>query len=175
MRTRDHLDEKASQIARRLAERTSRRGLLAKTGRWALAIAGVTALETLPIGPVQLAEAGPSDCWEWYNCGMSGFPCAGCGGSTGSCPAGTTAATGQGAAWSACCADGYGGLYLVQYRDCCYHNAAGQCCSGSSPNGNPWCCPNEFCRNAGQVQTWCGTGGQNCYKCTMANVLYSCL
>ncbi len=180
MSMQDRLDRQATWLTQRLAERTSRRGLLVRTGKWALAVAGVAALEALPIGPAQIAEANTS-CSYYLNCGINGYPCDGCGGGQSSCPGD---ATDNGASsWNACCCDPITGnqCYSVNYVDCCNNttyydpNTGYQVCCATPdfPNNAPNCCGTAFCANNPGSGDWCGSAGQ-CYKCTIIQVIGSC-
>jgi hypothetical protein len=160
----DRLDEGIAHLSRRVAERTARRGLLARLGRFALVVAGASVLEVLPIGSVPSALA-VSDCNNWLNCGMNGYPCDNCGGSTTVCPGGT----GYGTSWSTCCCDG-GGCKIIQFRDCCYSGST--CCRTPHGGAGAWCCATNgsgggWCANGPAQPTWC-SASLNCYKCTLA-------
>lgn len=170
MVSQDRFDEGAVGVTQWLAEGTSRRSFLAHVGGFILALVGATVIESLPIGPANVAEAA-TDCGNWINCGISGYPCDGCGGGGNSCPSGSTP---SGASWSACCSYGFGQVYLVQYQDCQYPiPSSGNCCSGRYPNGQPNCCGTPFCPNNPQATNW--VQSNYCYKCTMATVLDTCL
>lgn len=83
-------------------------------------------------------------CSDSKYCWIHGRPCACCGGSDTTCPAGTT----KGSFWSYCC-----GNRLIFYYDCC---GAVNC---------PANCP--FCQNSSEPN-WCGGAGGNRYVCTQA-------
>jgi hypothetical protein len=77
-------------------------------------------------------------------CNIHGKPCACCGGSDSSCPAGTQ----RGFYWSFCCSG-----RTIWFADCC----GGSACPASCP----------FCTNSTQPN-WCNGAGQNNYTCTLA-------
>src|ERR1044072_9095494 len=92
------LDVVCEKSARLLAQRTSRRSLLASLGR---VLTGVALLPLLPIdrtaraqtpatpGPVAHPTADEQNCQYWKYCAIDGFLCACCGGTSTSCPPGT--------------------------------------------------------------------------------------
>src|SRR6185312_10930757 len=99
MRSIDRLFEKSS---RALAQRTSRRSLLAALGQ---VLTGAALIPLLPIDRSARADTPPADghakadkaavddpisCDYWKYCAVDGFLCSCCGGSANSCPPGTT-------------------------------------------------------------------------------------
>ena len=88
------IDKLTEDRARRIAQKTSRRGFL---GRVAGVVAGGAA--TLPLLPVARGQDGPgaqpreegdpNSCDYWRYCAIDGFLCGCCGGSATSCPPGT--------------------------------------------------------------------------------------
>lgn len=94
--------------------------------------------------PYDATDAAVS-CSESKYCWIHGRPCACCGGSDTSCPAGTV----RGSLWSYCC-----NHRLILYYDCCGGTL-------TCPAG----CP--FCNNSSEPN-WCGGAGGNRYVCTQA-------
>jgi hypothetical protein len=129
-----------------LSQKHSRRGLLAKTMKLMLAVAGVSAglasiteLRPLP------AEAS-HQCGYSYNCGLCGYNCADCGGSPTSCPSGSASGN---ASWAACC-NNEGSWNWWNYYDCCAWTGSGGCgskCTNNCPQGT-------WCPQQGQI-LWC--------------------
>src|SRR3979409_2688857 len=91
------LDSVFEKSARSLAKRTSRRSLLAALGQM---LTGAALLPLLPVdrtaraqspaSPVAKPTADEQNCQYWKFCAIDGFLCACCGGTSTSCPPGTT-------------------------------------------------------------------------------------
>src|SRR4051794_36270551 len=91
------IDSIAEKSARAVARRTSRRSFAASVGAM---LTGAALLPLLPFdrsGRALGAEApplkptdDPQSCEYWKYCALDGFLCSCCGGSSHSCPAGTT-------------------------------------------------------------------------------------
>jgi methylamine dehydrogenase light chain len=132
----ERIDGLVAELARRLARRTSRRGLLARAG--ALLVGGA-ALPLLPIARSRAAgrepapgepdpatpEGDPTSCQYWRNCSIDGFLAACCGGTHRSCPPGTQMSP---VTWIGTCRNPADGRdYVISYNDCCGKNACGRC------------------------------------------------
>ena len=109
-----------------LAQRMSRRGVLAKLGKWSLGLAGASAgLTLLPVdrafGVVEELDvmAVSRNCRNWKLCGLWGWLCDCCNGSgrgIDQCPA--CGATGHN--WKRCCCNpNTANTYEITYADCC--------------------------------------------------------
>lgn len=149
------------------AQRVSRRGILARLGKFALTLLGLTLVPNLPLNRVCVVEAqnpsGASCDSDWRLCGIYGNLCkACCGGSASktSCPSCTT----RGSSWSRCCRDPNGNCKWVSYFDCCGGGSDAANCKGT------WCQGN--C--GGSEPNWCGGAGGNVYRCTIVSVGGSC-
>ena len=97
----DAFDRMMESAARRVAQRSSRRGVLARVGT--LLVGGVV-LPMLPVdrsGRAKMAHANefaktaqtsdPTQCNYWRHCSSDGYLCDCCGGTYNMCPAGSHA------------------------------------------------------------------------------------
>jgi methylamine dehydrogenase light chain len=138
----DKLLEKASKES---VKHISRRGFLSLFGKSAIGLVMGGLVEVLlPVDRSVETVHASHECSDWKNCGMHGYPCACCGGSSITCPSGTS----QGSYWTACCHN-----RLITYYDCC---GSGNCSSC------PWCANSNS-------PNWCGSVGGD-YVCTLALV-----
>ena len=124
------LDRFIEGRARNLAQRTSRRSLLAGLGH---VVTGAAVLPLLPIDRSQRAEAAtpkpvsddPTSCEYWKYCAIDGFLCSCCGGSSNSCPPGTQPSP---ITWIGTCHNPVDSRdYIVSYNDCCGKTSCGNC------------------------------------------------
>lgn len=129
------------------AQRVSRRGLLARLGKAALGLMGLSLIPHLPVNRIALAQVG---CSDWRLCGIGGYLCNNCcsGGNLETCPNCLT----RGSSWSSCCTDPSGCLKMITYYDCC----------GSPTNAMD--CRGTLCVNQSEP-SWCG--GTGSYGCTV--------
>lgn len=142
---------KLQAVYRNLSQRHSRRSFISAAMRVTLGVVGVTTVYQL-IGPVSQSSAD-SNCNDCTLCGLCGRPCDACGGTLGSCPAGTAQGTSY---WSFCC--GCGSCATYRYYDCC---------------GNSSCSATK-CQNNCEQPAWCSGSGYSVYNCTLAIVGSSC-
>lgn len=123
-------DKVVERNSRRLAQRSSRRGLLKGLG--ALLVGGAS-VPLLPVaraagsqgGGRPVEEGDPSSCDYWRYCAIDGFLCDCCGGSANTCPPGTEMSP---VTWIGTChnpADGRN--YVISYNDCCGKSSCGAC------------------------------------------------
>lgn len=140
------VDTRVGEVLDQFGQLTSRRGFIARVGRFVVAVLGAGVVSVLPMDPVA-QNADAVTCGGIF-CGMCGRQCcssAPCGGGTYSCPPGTTA----GGYWTRCCPPGGGGT-RYRYQDCCGGSASCGHCT--------WCSDN--C----DQPAWCS--GLGAYKCT---------
>ena len=121
-------------LARQLARRSSRRGVLALAGA---ALVGTAATPLLPIARARASaarpgepdpktpEGDPEQCQYWRYCGIDGFLAACCGGTHSSCPPGTEMSpiTRLGPLRNPL----DGGQDVVSDHDCCGQALCGRC------------------------------------------------
>ncbi|MEV0361670.1 methylamine dehydrogenase light chain [Nocardia fusca] len=169
------------RAGRRLSERTSRRSMLSRIGRWTVGASGVAVIGALPVSRAQAAPepapepqvpeydgSNPAECDYWRWCNMDGTSCAACeGGGLTTCAPGSK----PGAEfWVGCCTNPADGkTYLIAYYDCC-----------GAPS-----CSNAFCGEPDMQATmynpvsgstdqeiiWCVSDQSQAYTCTMAPII----
>ncbi len=164
MGTLDHLFERST---RSLAQRTSRRSLLASLGQL---LTGAALLPLLPVDRASRAHAaeakpeGPQSCDYWKHCAIDGFLCSCCGGTSSSCPPGTAASP---ISWVGTChnpADGRD--YIVSYNDCCGKSTCAACDCNRNEREKPIYRPS---RN--NDLNWCMANADVNYHCTVSVIL----
>ncbi|HUJ53407.1 MAG TPA: methylamine dehydrogenase light chain [Steroidobacteraceae bacterium] len=166
MRTLDQLFECST---RSLARRTSRRSLLASLGQL---LTGAALLPLLPFDRSHGARAaqsapatvGSDSCQYWKHCAIDGFLCGCCGGTSSSCPPGTTPSP---ISWVGTChnpADGRD--YMVSYNDCCGKTSCGTCDCMRNEREKPIYRPS---RN--NDLNWCMANANANYHCTVSVIL----
>ena len=166
MRTLDQLSERST---RSLAQRTSRRSLLASLGPL---LTGAALLPLLPVDRAARARAaetkpqaaGPEDCPYWKYCAIDGFLCSCCGGTSASCPPGTAPSP---ISWIGTCHNaGDGRDYIVSYNDCCGKSTCGTCDCVRNEGEKPIYRPS---RN--NDLNWCMANADVNYHCTVSVIL----
>ena len=176
MRSIDHLFEKSS---RALAQRTSRRSLLAALGQ---VLTGAALIPLLPIDrsarageapatpanpkakAAKAATDDPKSCDYWKYCAVDGFLCSCCGGSSNSCPPGTAPSP---ITWIGTChnpADSRD--YIVSYNDCCGKASCGNCECNRNEREKPMYRPS---RN--NDLNWCMANADSNYHCSVSVIL----
>jgi hypothetical protein len=161
--SQNHFDELSSRLLGVLSQRSSRRGVLARLGKVALSMLGVSLLPNLPLDRLFDVEA-QSGCSALELCGIYGAICNTgssdcCNGGVGS--SGCPSCTSRGYfAWTKCCLSGECGTpgYYVEYWDCC-----------GGTDADAYNCYGTFCRNNTTQPQWCSGGA---YRCTVAVVTY---
>lgn len=169
-------DKVNERLTRRLARNTSRRGLLARLGAFALAA------PVFPLLPVARAAAprgdvtkmsdfernaqsnDPAKCNYWRHCALDGIMCGCCGGGVHTCPPGSEPSP---IAWIGTCRNPDDGRsYVIAYRDCCGRNpcAAGpECTCNTSDRDLPVYRPS----NSNDI-LWCFGNASATYHCSTA-------
>jgi methylamine dehydrogenase light chain len=179
MRSIDHLFEKS---ARSLAQRTSRRSLLAMLGKM---LTGAALIPLLPIDRSFRAEAAepstgkvaapaktagkpatddPKSCDYWKYCAIDGFLCSCCGGSSNSCPPGTMPSP---ITWIGTCHNPAEDRdYIVSYYDCCGKVSCSNCECNRNEREKPMYRPS---RN--NDLNWCMANADSNYHCSVSVIL----
>jgi methylamine dehydrogenase light chain len=166
MRTLDQLFERST---RSLAQRTSRRSLLASLGQL---LTGAALLPLLPVDRANRARAAetkprpdsPEDCQYWKYCAIDGFLCSCCGGTSASCPPGTAPSP---ISWIGTCHNAADGRdYIVSYNDCCGKSTCGTCDCVRNEGEKPIYRPS---RN--NDLNWCMANADVNYHCTVSVIL----
>ena len=166
MRSIDRLLEKSS---RALAQRTSRRSLLAVLGQ---VLTGAALIPLLPIdrsaraaeAPAKPAADDPKSCDYWKYCAVDGFLCSCCGGSSNSCPPGTTPSP---ITWIGTCHNPSDDRdYIVSYNDCCGKVSCGNCECNRNEREKPMYRPS---RN--NDLNWCMANADSNYHCSVSVIL----
>lgn len=174
----NRLDNWFEQRSRTIAKKTSRRGIFAILGGTLVGVAG------LPLLPVARAASGgggssgvapqstgkindpgdPTSCDYWRYCGIDGFLCTCCGGSTSSCPPGTEMSP---ITWIGTCrnpADGRS--YVISYNDCCGTASCGRCLCNRNEDDKPMVRP-----QANNDINWCLGSTTEAYNCSAALIV----
>jgi methylamine dehydrogenase light chain len=163
------MDQLFERLTRRVAQRTSRRGFLARVGK--LIVGGIV-LPLLPLerlaraaeSPAAAEPGDPNGCDYWRYCAIDGYLCGCCGGGTSECPPGTTAAP---SSWVGTCKHPVSGKdYIVSYRDCCGKNPCGRCLCTNNEGEMPVYRPQL---NSDLV--WCFGANSMVYHCTTADII----
>ena len=166
MRTLDQLFERST---RSLAQRTSRRSLLASLGQL---LTGAALLPLLPVDRASRAHAAegkpepdsPESCEYWKYCAIDGFLCSCCGGTSSSCPPGTAGSPIS--SIGTCHNSGDGRDYIVSYNDCCGKSTCGTCDCVRNEREKPIYRPS---RN--NDLNWCMANADVNYHCTVSVIL----
>jgi methylamine dehydrogenase light chain len=168
----NRVDTMLESLARDMARRVSRRGLLGSLGAL---LFGAATLPLLPVarGAPAAKPAGgtpgdpgdPRTCEYWRHCAIDGFLCSCCGGSTHSCPPGTEPSA---ITWVGTCHNpGDGRDYIVSYNDCCGKASCGRCLCNRNENDKPLYMP--FASND---YNWCaGSQVGIAYHCSTARIV----
>jgi len=170
MRSIDRLFEHSS---RSLAQRTSRRSVLAGLGRLLM---GAAVLPLLPIdrgsragaaeapATAKSAADSPESCEYWKYCAIDGFLCSCCGGSSHSCPPGTAPSP---ITWIGTCRNPSDSRdYIVSYNDCCGKTSCGNCECNRNEREKPMY---RLSRN--NDINWCMANADSNYHCSVSVIL----
>ncbi|MFC7047644.1 methylamine dehydrogenase light chain [Emcibacter nanhaiensis] len=173
------LDKLTEKMARKVAQKSSRRGFLAGFGT---ALVGATAFPVLPVARASTGATGgypgvapqstgnpedpgdPTSCDYWRYCAIDGFLCSCCGGSQSACPPGTEMSP---ITWIGTCqnpADGKN--YIISYNDCCGKTSCGRCMCNRNEGDRPMVRP-----QANNDTNWCLGTESSIYTCSTAVVI----
>ncbi len=167
-------DRLFTRFSRFVARRTSRRNLLTLLGATLVGVAGFPVLPVARAGTGETAGRGsgagstatqdPNQCEYWRNCGMDGFLCGCCGGTSTSCPPGTEMAK---TTWIGTCRDPSDGKdYIIAYNDCCGKSTCNRCMCSRNEGDRPIYYPAKS-----NNINWCASATTNVYHCTTTILL----
>lgn len=178
-----NFDAATARVLNGLSQRVSRRSMIARVGKFAFGLLGVSLVPLLPLDRIVVTEANAqsgwgSGCKKWELCGIWGRLCNKCncrcetGPGADECPSCTI----KGQFWASCCnvRDANGNpttsWLTVKYIDCCGQRgdqSSASCATGQFCQGNTVDPPTP-------QRNWCMGAGGDDYKCTRYQVLTSC-
>src|ERR1700685_4759353 len=151
----EELQESSSRLDRTLAtylqgqaQRLSRRSVMVTFGKIVLRVLGISLVPLLPLDRRFTLEAQAGTCSASQTCGMCGYFCKSCCGSTSvysTCPSCLT----KRGSWSGCC-----GTVTYVYTDCCGTATNARACKSSTFCGTY---PTGDCVNQGYY-AYCSSG-----------------
>ncbi|WP_233868381.1 methylamine dehydrogenase light chain [Paraburkholderia adhaesiva] len=156
------------RTARSVAVSSSRRSALARLGGM---VVGGAMTSLLPVDrtanaqtPAGATGSDPRSCDYWKYCAIDGFLCECCGGSSSSCPPGTTPSP---ITWIGTCRNPADNTdYIISYNDCCGKGSCGRCFCNTNENETPL-----YKLSRDNDINWCmGTANVN-YHCSVAAVI----
>lgn len=168
-------DDLVEAFTRTVAQRTSRRSLLAKFG---VVMTGSILLPLLPVDrrigggtahamgregwrPQSVDE---NACDYWRHCALDGQVCGCCGGGVTTCPPGTTLSP---SSWVASCLNPDDNkTYLIAYRDCCGKSICPRCGCYNTEGVLPMYRP-EYSSDI----VWCYGAQGSSYHCTIKPIV----
>jgi methylamine dehydrogenase light chain len=170
----DWIDQVTESGARKSAQLSGRRSVLAYLGR---RMVGIALIPMLPFDRSGLARGSDSDshggerkeptdedCDYWRYCALSGMLCTCCGGTVTSCPAGTEISR---VSWVGTCENSKEGRsYLVSYNDCCGKISCGRCHCSNHERERP-----GYDLGLHNSINWCMANDHNSYHCTVASLV----
>lgn len=162
------IDRFFERSARKVAQTSSRRGLLKTLG------SGLVGGAMLPLLPIARAsddtpkapqdEGDASSCDYWRYCAVDGFLCECCGGSYNTCPAGTQPSL---VTWIGTCLNPVDGRnYVISYNDCCGTTQCGTCLCQRDEGDRPL-----YRSDKSNDVNWCLGAESSVYHCSMAVVV----
>ncbi|WP_233849213.1 methylamine dehydrogenase light chain [Paraburkholderia sp. HD33-4] len=163
--------------ARNVAQHSSRRSAMARLGR---VLVGSALVPLLPVdrtfaadnasapGAASAPAAGKSDdpysCDYWRYCAIDGWLCSCCGGTSSSCPPGTTPSP---ITWIGTCRNPHDGTdYIVSYNDCCGKTSCGRCFCNRNEREKPL-----YKLSLNNDINWCMASGNANYHCSVSALL----
>ena len=168
---RSRLDGWFEKSTRLVAQRTSRRGFLGAFGQ---ILTGAALLPLLPIDrtgragaaepPAKAHEPDGQSCDYWKYCAIDGFLCSCCGGSSSSCPPGTTPSP---ITWIGTCHNPVDGRdYIVSYNDCCGKTSCGNCFCNRNEREKPM-----YRLSVNNDVNWCMANDNPNYHCSVSVIM----
>ncbi|WP_432257289.1 methylamine dehydrogenase light chain [Cupriavidus sp. TMH.W2] len=168
------MDAFFERSARNVAQHSGRRSALGKLGRL---MVGAAAVPLLPVDrsaraatPASASAALPSgiddqaSCDYWKHCAIDGYLCACCGGSSNSCPPGTTTSP---ITWIGTCLNPHDGRnYIVSYNDCCGTTSCGHCLCNRNERERPL-----YKMSLNNDINWCMANKPSTYVCSVSYLL----
>ena len=161
------LNQFFERTARRVAVQSSRRSALARLGGL---VVGATGLGLLPVDRsanahgVSNEHGDPKSCDYWKYCAIDGFLCGCCGGSSSSCPPGTTPSP---ITWIGTCLNPHDKTeYIISYNDCCGKVACGRCFCNTNHDETP-----IYKLSRDNDINWCMGTANAIYHCSVAAVI----
>lgn len=166
------LDQLTERGSRKLAQRASRRSLLAGLGTL---LVGAGSIPLLPVARASepagqpkksdIPDKGdPTSCDYWRYCAIDGYLCSCCGGTVNTCPPGTEMSP---ITWIGTCRNPVDGKnYVVSYNDCCGKSNCGNCLCNRNEGDLPIYRPdkaNDF--------NWCLGTKSALYNCSTAVIV----
>lgn len=168
------MDKIVERLTRVVAQRTSRRGFIARLGKL---VAGGMIIPLLPVdraaaqnmgaSPSAHATPNPNDdqtCDYWKYCAIDGYLCTCCGGGSHDCPPGASPSP---TSWVGTCrhpADGKD--YIVSYRDCCGKSSCGRCLCTNTVGDMPL-----YRTQRDSDLIWCLGAPTMVYHCSTAEIV----
>lgn len=162
------LDKLAERSARKVAQQSSRRGLLKSLGTL---LVGSAAVPLLPVARAEQPNTGtpqetgdPGSCDYWRYCAIDGFLCSCCGGTMNSCPPGTEMSP---VTWIGTCRNPVDGRnYIISYNDCCGKSSCGACLCMRDEGDRP-----VYRADKSNDINWCLGTQSTVYNCSTAIVI----
>ncbi len=165
-------DQFVEQRSRKIAQASSRRGVLKRLGSF---MAGAAAFPVLPVARAANAdttsadkvpsESGdPASCDYWRYCAIDGYLCDCCGGSYNACPPGTEMSP---ITWIGTCLNPVDGRsYVISYNDCCGKTSCGSCLCMRDEGDRPL-----YRVDKANDLNWCLGTESSVYHCSTAIVV----
>lgn len=173
------MDKLLQESSRALAQRTSRRGILAGFSK---VLFGAALMPLLPVARAAGETDGgypgvgkqssgtdgdpgdPTSCDYWRYCAIDGYLCSCCGGKANVCPPGTEMSP---ITWIGTCHnpadDKY---YVISYNDCCGKTSCGRCLCNRNEGDKPTYRP-----QANNDINWCLGTKSAVYTCSTAVIV----